>query len=118
MSEERTGARVAVVTGAARGIGRKVALILAERGYAVAANDLSTPAQTLGELERLDAETLAIPGDVSEEEAVRQMVRAVMDRFGQVDALVNNAGISLITPAEETSLADWNRTLTVNLTGP
>jgi NAD(P)-dependent dehydrogenase (short-subunit alcohol dehydrogenase family) len=118
MSEKQTKTRVAVVTGAARGIGRKVALILTERGYAVAANDLSTPEQTLDELERLDSETLAIPGDVSEEEAVRQMVRAVMDRFGQVDVLVNNAGISLITPAEETSLADWNRTLTVNLTGP
>jgi NAD(P)-dependent dehydrogenase (short-subunit alcohol dehydrogenase family) len=100
---------VAVVTGAARGIGRRVALTLAERGFAVAANDLDTPGETLGELERLGADTLSVPGDVSDEGAVRGMVEAVMGEFGQVDVFVNNAGISLIMPAEETPLADWRR---------
>src|SRR5215208_5030707 len=118
MSEEPTGARVAMVTGAARGIGRKVALVLAERGYAVAANDLFTPEGTLGDLERVGAETLAIPGDVSDEDEVRGMARTVMEKFGRIDVLVNNAGISAIVPAEETTLAEWNRTLAVNLTGP
>jgi NAD(P)-dependent dehydrogenase (short-subunit alcohol dehydrogenase family) len=118
MDEERAQARVAVVTGAARGIGRKVALVLAERGYAVAANDLSAPEETLGELERVGAEALALPGDVSNETSVREMVRGVMESFGRVDVLVNNAGISAIVPAEQTTLADWNRTLAVNLTGP
>ena len=118
MSEEPTGARVAMVTGAARGIGRKVALVLAERGYAVAANDLFTPEGTLGDLERVGAETLAIPGDVSDEDEVRGMARTVMERFRRIDVLVNNAGISAIVPAEETTLAEWNRTLAVNLTGP
>jgi NAD(P)-dependent dehydrogenase (short-subunit alcohol dehydrogenase family) len=118
MGEERAKARVAVVTGAARGIGRRVTLSLAERGYAVALNDLSLPEETLGELERVGANALAIPGDVSDEETVREMVRGVMEGFGRVDVLVNNAGISAIVPAEETTLADWNRTLAVNLTGP
>lgn len=118
MDKEQAQARVAVVTGAARGIGRKVALVLAERGYAIAANDLSTPEETLGELERVGADALAIPGDVSDEMAVREMVRGVMESFGRVDVLVNNAGISAIVPAEQTPLADWNRTLAVNLTGP
>jgi NAD(P)-dependent dehydrogenase (short-subunit alcohol dehydrogenase family) len=118
MSEAPTESRVAVVTGAARGIGREVALVLAERGYAVAVNDLSTSEGTLGDLERVDAEVLTIPGDVSDEGAVRGMVEAVMAGFGRVDVLVNNAGISLITPAENTSLADWRRVLEVNLTGP
>jgi NAD(P)-dependent dehydrogenase (short-subunit alcohol dehydrogenase family) len=118
MGKGRAKARVAVVTGAARGIGRRVALVPAERGYAVAANDLSAPEQTLGELERVGAGALAIPGDVSDEAAVREMVRGVMEGFGRVDALVNNAGVSAIVPAEETTLADWNRTLAVNLTGP
>src|SRR5215208_5271083 len=118
MSEEPTGARVAMVTGAARGIGRKVALVLAERGYAVAANDLFTPEGTLGDLERVGAETLAIPGDVSDEDEVRGMARTVMERFRRIDVLVNSAGISAIVPAEETTLAEWNRTLAVNLTGP
>ena len=118
MDKERVQTRVAVVTGAARGIGRKVALVLAERGYAVAANDLSAPEETLGELERVGAEALALPGDVSNETSVREMVRGVMESFGRVDVLVNNAGISAIVPAEQTTLADWNRTLAVNLTGP
>ncbi len=78
MGEERAKARVAVVTGAARGIGRRVALVLAKRGYAVAANDLSAPEETLGELERVGTEALAISGDVSDEETVREMVRSVM----------------------------------------
>ncbi len=118
MGEERVKARLAVVTGAARGIGRRVALVLAERGYAVAVNDLSAPEETLRELKRVGAEALAIPGDVSDEKSVREMVRGVMESFGRVDVLVNNAGISAIVPAEQTTLADWNRALTVNLTGP
>jgi NAD(P)-dependent dehydrogenase (short-subunit alcohol dehydrogenase family) len=118
MNKERTQTRVAVVTGAARGIGFRVALVLAERGYAVAANDLSAPEETLGEIQQVGAEALAIPGDVSSEEAVQRMTRHVLESFGRVDVLVNNAGISAIVPAEQTTLTDWNRTLAVNLTGP
>ena len=118
MSAEEVKERVAVVTGAARGIGRRVALALAERGFAVAANDLSPPEEALIEFEQVGAEALAIPGDVSDEEAVREMVGDVMETFGGVDVLVNNAGISGIAPAEQTTMADWNRTLAVNLTGP
>jgi NAD(P)-dependent dehydrogenase (short-subunit alcohol dehydrogenase family) len=118
MSAEETNEQVAVVTGAARGIGRRVALALAERGYAVAANDLSPPEEALIEFEQLGAEALGISGDVSDEEAVREMVGDVMEIFGRIDVLVNNAGISGIVPAEQTALADWNRILAVNLTGP
>jgi len=110
--------RVALVTGAARGIGRRVALTLAERGYRIAANDLGTPEGTLEELERAGAEALSVPGDVSDDGSVRGMVEAVMAGFGRVDVLVNNAGISLIAPAEETTSADSRRVLEVNLTGP
>jgi len=109
---------VAVVTGAARGIGRRVALTLTEEGYRIAANDLKTPEETLEELREAGAEVLSIPGDVSDETAVRGMVGKVMEVFGRLDVLVNNAGISAIVPAEETTLADWNRTIAVNLTGP
>ncbi len=110
--------RVAVVTGAARGIGRRIALTLAERGYAIAANDLAGPEATLEELRIMGGTALLLPGDVSDEGAVTGMVESVLGEFGRVDVLVNNAGVSLITPAEETTLAEWRRVLDVNLTGP
>jgi NAD(P)-dependent dehydrogenase (short-subunit alcohol dehydrogenase family) len=109
---------VAVITGAARGIGRRVALVLAEEGYRIAANDLHEPGETLEGLRSVGAEALSLPGDVSDEGSVRGMVEKVMDGFGRADVLVNNAGVSRIVPAEETTLGDWNRTLAVNLTGP
>ena len=109
---------VAVVTGAARGIGRRICAELADRGYRVAANDLNAPDETVAELRSAGAEAVALPGDVSDEATVRGMVETVMDGLGRVDVLVNNAGISTIVPAEETTLGDWNRTLAVNLTGP
>ena len=68
-------------------------------------------------MEQARAKALSVPGDVSNEETVRGMVEMVMGEFGRVDVLVNNAGISTIVPAEETTLADWERTLAVNLTG-
>lgn len=110
--------RVAVVTGAARGIGREVALELAARGYAVAANDLEEPTGTVSEVERLGAEALVVAADVSDEEAVRRMAEKIRKRFGRVDALVNNAGLMFIASAEDTDLADWRRVVGVNLTGP
>ena len=110
--------RVVLVTGAARGIGQQVAITLAERGYAVAANDLTEPGETLEVLRRSETEMASVPGDVSDEAAVNEMVAKVMDRFGRLDVLVNNAGLMAITPAEETTLDDWRRMLEVNLTGP
>jgi len=109
---------VAVVTGAGRGIGRRVALVLAEEGFRIAANDLEAPEGTVEEIRAAGAGAIALPGDVSDEETVRGMVESVTEEFGRADVLVNNAGISTIVPAEETTLSDWNRTLAVNLTGP
>lgn len=110
--------RVALVTGAARGIGRQVSLALAERGYAVATNDLGEPNETLADLRRAGAEAVSVTGDVSDEAAVQKMVEKVMESFGRIDVLVNNAGLMAIAPAEETMLDDWRRMLEVNLTGP
>ena len=118
MVSKETQNPVAVVTGAARGIGRRVALTLAERGYRVAANDLEAPDATLEELRALGAPALSLPGDVSDEGTARGMLDGVMGEFGRVDALVNNAGVSFIVPAEEITPSDWRRVLEVNLTGP
>jgi NAD(P)-dependent dehydrogenase (short-subunit alcohol dehydrogenase family) len=110
--------RVAVVTGAAQGIGRRTAEVLAAEGYALALFDVREPAETMTAVGALDAEALPVTGDVSSEADVATLGRAVLDRFGRVDVLVNNAGISFITPAEDTSPEEWRRVLEVNLTGP
>ncbi len=110
--------RVAVVTGAAQGIGRRTAEVLAEHGYALALNDIRHPDQTLQAVHALGAEAIVAVGDVSDERAVRETVDIVLTRFGRVDALINNAGISLIASAEDITAAQWRRVMDVNLLGP
>ncbi|WP_433057692.1 SDR family NAD(P)-dependent oxidoreductase [Dactylosporangium sp. CS-033363] len=101
--------RVAVITGAAHGIGRRTAEVLAEEGYLLAVIDREP-------VSAFDA--LSFVGDVSDEEDVQRFVELVEARYGRADVLVNNAGIASIGPAEETAAATWRRVLEVNLTGP
>ena len=101
---------VAVVTGAAQGIGRRIAEVLADHGYDLALFDIQP-------VEGFDA-ALAHTGDVTAEADVAALARAVADRYGRADVLVNNAGIAHIAPAEDTTVADWRRVMEVNLTGP
>jgi NAD(P)-dependent dehydrogenase (short-subunit alcohol dehydrogenase family) len=109
---ETTAVPVAVVTGAAQGIGREVAETLAGEGYALALTDLREPAETLEAVRGRGAEALTAVGDVtSQADQVRR-------RFGGASVLVNNAGIALLAPAEQTTPAQWRRVLEVNLTGP
>jgi NAD(P)-dependent dehydrogenase (short-subunit alcohol dehydrogenase family) len=110
--------RVAVVTGAAQGIGRRVAEVLANQGYALALMDVRESGETIGAVRERGQEVLDVSGDVSVEEDVAAFTERVRERFGRVDVLVNNAGISLITPAEDTAAEQWRRVLEVNLTGP
>ncbi|MDX6328589.1 MAG: hypothetical protein QOI83_972 [Streptomycetaceae bacterium] len=107
---------VAVITGAAQGIGRQVAEALAEEGYALVLADLREPAETLDALG--GAAAIALVGDVAAEADVAALTDLVRDRFGRLDVLVNNAGVSLLSPAEETTAEQWRRVLEVNLTGP
>jgi len=103
--------RVAVITGAAQGIGKRTAEVLAERGYALALVDLQAIAS-------LPPDSISVQGDVSNEDDVERIAKTAHSHFGSVDVLVNNAGISMIRPAEETTAAEWRRVLDVNLTGP
>jgi NAD(P)-dependent dehydrogenase (short-subunit alcohol dehydrogenase family) len=109
---------VAVVTGAAQGIGRRVAELLARAGYALVLADLNEPTDTLAAVTDLGARVVAVTGDVSAQEYVDELDRRVSTVFGRVDALVNNAGISLLRPAEQTTPEQWRRVLEVNVTGP
>ncbi len=110
--------KVAVITGAAQGIGRRTAAVLAQNGFSLALNDLREPTDTLNEVRASGVNAIPVLGDVSSETDVERIKDAVLAHFGRVDALVNNAGISFIVPAEDINPADWRRVLEVNLTGP
>jgi len=116
--------KVALVTGAARGIGLAVAKRFLAEGWRVALLDIEGELLSTS-VEALAAEALAAPGDtlklhcdVSDARAVAGVITEIERRFGRLDALVNNAGIAVFAPILETSEDDWSRILAVNLTGP
>jgi len=111
-------ARIAVVTGAAQGIGRDTAELLAQRGYSLVLSDLRPPTETLRTVRQRGAAAVGVLGDIADEEIVGQIAEAARARFGRADVLVNNAGISLIAPAESLSAADYRRVLEINLVAP
>ncbi|MGA8671437.1 MAG: SDR family oxidoreductase [Terracidiphilus sp.] len=110
--------RIAVITGGAQGIGRRTAELFAERGYRVAIIDLYEPVATTKAIEASGGEAIGYSGDITVERTVNDFALHVFDRYRHADVLVNNAGISLISPAEETSLDDYRRVIEVNLVAP
>jgi len=111
--------KVALVTGAARGLGLATATKFLADGWRVALLDIlgdtvQAAAAQLGHAE----DVLALTADVSDPKAVQAAVEQVKARFGRIDALVNNAGIAIFKPILDVSLEDWSRVLAVNLTGP
>lgn len=111
--------KVALVTGAARGIGLATAKRFLAEGWCVALLDIDSETlnRTYEDLAAPQA-TLALHCDVSDAAKAPAAIATAAERFGRLDALVNNAGIAIFKPMLETTLADWERTLAVNLTGP
>jgi NAD(P)-dependent dehydrogenase (short-subunit alcohol dehydrogenase family) len=109
--------KVALVTGGNRGIGRAIAIGLAEAGasVAIAARDEQRNAQTVAELEKLGARAVAVKTDLAERNDILSMVRAVEGALGPIDVLVNNAGIGFHGEALTISDEDWTRLFAVNL---
>ena len=115
--ENQNPPRVAVVTGAAQGIGRAVARVLAHRGFALALNDLRPPLETVVDVRDVTP-SMEFVGDISEENVVVEFAEKVKSNWGRVDVLVNNAGISCIQPAETTSASQFRHVIDVNLVAP
>lgn len=112
--------RVALVTGASRGIGRGIALSLAEDGVDVVVNYLSrasTAEETVAAIRRRGQRSLILQADVGDPKQVEEMVQAILREFGHLDILVNNAGICTPCPMLFLSKEEWDRTIRVNLTG-
>jgi NAD(P)-dependent dehydrogenase (short-subunit alcohol dehydrogenase family) len=111
--------RVALVTGAAQGLGRSIALGLAQAGADLALLDLEPPAATAGEVARLGRLSLALAADVADEAAVDRAVGQTVARFQGLDILVNNAGVSQLdfVASEDLPLAQWDQVIRVNLRG-
>jgi NAD(P)-dependent dehydrogenase (short-subunit alcohol dehydrogenase family) len=109
----------AFVTGASQGIGRQIAITLAEEGadVALAARNEDNLAETAEQIGDPDA-TLVVPTDVTDEESVESALESTVDGFGGLSLIVNNAGIAGPTkPVEEVSVEEWRKTLDVNLLG-
>ncbi|MER8407744.1 3-oxoacyl-ACP reductase FabG [Mesorhizobium sp. M1307] len=111
----RLSGKVAVVTGGNRGIGRAIAERLADEEAMVAVGDLlGGPSPSLSSVERLTFKSL----DVTKEASVREFIDEVLQQFGSIDVLVNNAGIILHKSIDEQTVEDWDRLMAVNLRGP
>jgi NAD(P)-dependent dehydrogenase (short-subunit alcohol dehydrogenase family) len=111
--------KIAIVTGAGRGLGRSIALAFGREGAKVvlAARTREEVEHVAEELRAMRKEALAVTTDVSREDQVNQMVQKTLDAYGTIDILVNNAGgRGPIGPIRDTSLADWEETLRINLT--
>jgi len=120
MGTETLDGKVAVVTGASRGIGRAIALRLARNGVRVAMAARTEPdlLAACREIESFGGEAAAIRADMASEPDVKQLVESAVERFGALDIVVNNAGIGVFGPIENTPADDWDRVMAVNARGP
>jgi meso-butanediol dehydrogenase / (S,S)-butanediol dehydrogenase / diacetyl reductase len=121
VAEGDGASRVALVTGAARGIGRGIAERLAADGLDVAVNDVEDNEGELTEvaesIRKAGRHTAAVPGDVSNPDAVEGMVRRVADELGQLNVMVANAGVAEVKALLDLTPDDWNLMMAINLRG-
>ncbi|MBL1174402.1 3-oxoacyl-[acyl-carrier-protein] reductase [Pantanalinema sp. GBBB05] len=117
---QRLRGKVAIVTGASRGIGRATALALAAEGAKVIVNYASSREaadRVVAEISAMGSEAIAIPADVSKADQVDSLISATLEQWGQIDVLVNNAGITRDTLLLRMKQEDWQAVIDLNLTG-
>lgn len=112
--------KVVLITGAGSGIGRKTAIMFAERGAKVAVNDISEERgkETVEMIKSNGGEAIFILGDISISSEAERIVKETIGTFGRLDILVNNAGIVLAGKVENTSEEDFDKTMAINVKGP
>lgn len=115
----RVSGKVALVTGGAQGMGRAHSILLAREGAQVVLTDVNAAAgqATVDEINKAGGEAVFFPHNVTSAEDWQRVVADAVERLGKVDVLVNNAGILIMKPLEETSEAEWDRTLEINAKG-
>lgn len=108
--------KVAIVTGASRGLGQAIAIGLAEAGADISVVDLLEQKNTVEKIEKLDRNCLRVTADLSRRESIEQIVEQTLNHFGHIDILVNNAGIIRRAPLTEFTKKDWDEVIAVNQT--
>ena len=112
--------KIAIITGASKGIGKSTALLFAKEGAKIVVNYSFSEKEALSvidEIKKIGSEAIAIKCDVSKENEVKEMIKQTIDKFGKIDILVNNAGIVFDVPFFERTVKQWKKTMDVNLLG-
>ncbi|MBW1712244.1 MAG: 3-oxoacyl-ACP reductase FabG [Deltaproteobacteria bacterium] len=113
------GGKIALVTGSAQGLGRDIALALAREGASLVLADIVDPFETAGQIQDAGGQCLAVRADISDEDEVASLFDQTQARFGRLDIVVNNAGISQLsyTPTVEMPVEEWDKIVRTNLRG-
>jgi len=120
MDTDQLAGKVAVVTGASRGIGRAIAIMLAGNGVNVALAARTEPdlLSTREQITSGGGNAVAVSTDITREPDVKRLVKTTVDTFGRLDIVVNNAGMGVFRPIEQIGTEDWDRVMAVNARGP
>ncbi|MHB8521433.1 MAG: SDR family NAD(P)-dependent oxidoreductase [Limisphaerales bacterium] len=119
MNDKKLNGKVALITGASKGLGRAMALALAGAGarLALASRNLEQLNETAAAARQLGAEAAVFQADVTDETQVRRLEKEVIAKFGKLHILINNAGINIRKPITEFTLAEWRQVMDTNVTG-
>lgn len=112
--------KIALITGASKGIGKSTALLFAKEGAKIVVNYASSKKEAcsvVDEIKKIGSEAIAIKCDVSKEDEVKEMINQTISKFGKIDILINNAGVVFDVPFFEKTVEQWKRTMDVNLLG-
>lgn len=109
--------KVAIVTGAARGIGQSIAIELARNGANVVVSDIISGETTVGKIKKLNRKAIYVNTDISDKKQVENLIQQTIQKFKKIDILVNNAGIFIAGETKNFKEEDWDKTININLKG-